>query len=445
LNAGARPAWREPALAGAYQSLVVCYLVSLLFFYQYGIPIGADVNLRAPDLFALLLLVMGAAATLLQGRLKIDSTFLGIAGAFILLEIGLPIVGAVGYRRPVDVASAVRMAMLWLPMIFLAMLAPPWRALRLEETVARVLAVTLWLNLAYALMQIAVAIGALPRLFLVTAWLEPFAVDESYKLFQGLRPSGFSLNSTALSVLGVVGVCFFYARYVADGVRADLVRTMLAVGIVILTTSRTAYATTAVILLAGWWKLSGARKLVLAALLLSGLAAVLLTVENTVGIELAFDRFQRLADSGVLGDVSFGNRLYQSWPNAIEAARNYRLGTLIQAPRALPLIDSGYLNYYLQGRWLFVVAVAVLIAGHWLVGLRAYFGSRKHRLGVMTLFLAIYLTAAMVVSNPLRSPLVIFVIVYSLWRLGAERRSVEVRAFPAAASIAGCPDGSRVV
>jgi hypothetical protein len=40
----------------------------------------------------------------------------------------------------------------------------------------------------------------------------------------------------------------------------------------------------------------------------------------------------------------------------------------------------------------------------------------------MTLFLAIFLTAALVVSNPLRSPLMIFFIVYALWRLQIERQ-----------------------
>ena len=51
----------------------------------------------------------------------------------------------------------------------------------------------------------------------------------------------------------------------------------------------------------------------------------------------------------------------------------------------------------------------------------------------MTLYLAIFLTLALVISNPLRSPLVIVFIVFAFWRLAAERGSVIVRAVPAAA------------
>ena len=120
--------------------------------------------------------------------------------------------------------------------------------------------------------------------------------------------------------------------------------------------------------------------------------------------------------------------MYDIWPTAIAAARDYKLGTLIQAPRTLPLIDSGYLTYYLQGKWASVAALSLLLAGHWFVGLRAYFGPAVRRVGVMTLFLGIFLTIALAISNPLRSPLVIFFIVYSFWRLDLERHAVSMRA-----------------
>ncbi|MGH8223101.1 MAG: hypothetical protein ACREQZ_09010 [Woeseiaceae bacterium] len=417
-------------LIGTYQSLVVWYLISLLYLYPYGISVSDEASLRVPDLLAVLAILVGVGAILLRRQVKIDRAFLGVAGAFVLLELFAPFVGAIGYRRPIDVVSALRMAMLWLPMIFLTMLAPSWRALRFEKNLAQVLVATLWLNFAYAVMQIAAAVGAVPQSFLVTAWLEPWAVDENYKIIQGLRPAGFFANSTALSVFGIVCLCFFYARFVSNGARQDLRRSLLSIGIVILSTSRTAYATGAAILFAGWWHLSTGRKSVLAAILICSALTVLLIVEETIGLEHAFYRFQRLAESSLLEDVSFGARVYQSWPTAIEAARDYTFGTLIQAPRALPLIDSGYLNYYLQGKWLFVAALAILLAGHWFLGLRAFFGRESQRLGVTTLFLAIYLTAALVVSNPLRSPLMIFFIVYSLWRLRVERQGRPMEALP---------------
>jgi hypothetical protein len=233
-------------------------------------------------------------------------------------------------------------------------------------------------------------------------------------------------------VFGIVCLSFFYARYVSGAVRRDLVNTLLSLGVVALSTSRTAYAAAAAILFAGWLHLSPGRKSVMALVLASGIAALLVVVEQTVGIDEAFYRFQRLADSGLLEDVSLGKRVNQSWPAAIAAAQSYPIGTLVQATRALPVIDSGYLNYYLQGRWLFVAAVALLLAGHWCLGLRAFFGPASRRLGLLALFLAIYLSAAMIVSNPLRSPLMIAFIVFALWRIRFEQQGRRLGLRPAA-------------
>ena len=77
-----------------------------------------------------------------------------------------------------------------------------------------------------------------------------------------------------------------------------------------------------------------------------------------------------------------------------------------------------------------MAALAILLAGQWFLGLRALFGREARRLGVMTLFLAMYLTIALVISNPLRSPLMIFFIIYSLWRLRVERQSTLMQALP---------------
>jgi hypothetical protein len=419
-------------LALAYQRIVAWYLVALLYLYPYGVAIGGEASLRLSDPFALLAMVVGAGAILYRGGIRMDRIGLAIAGAFVLLELATPFVGAVGYRRPGDAVSALRMAMLWLPMVFLTMLAPARHSLLFEAKLERVLAVTLWLNFGYAILQIASTLGVVPRALLVTSWLEPWAVDRNYNLIEGLRPSGFFANSTALSVFGIVGLCFFYARYVYHTQRRDFVNSLLSIGVIILSTSRTAYAAGAVILIAGWLHLAPGRKGLFALLFAAGVAAVLAVVEQTVGIDAAFYRFQRIAESGLLEDVSLGHRIYGSWPTAIAAARDYPLGTLVQAPRALPLIDSGYLNYYLQGRWPFIAALGVLLAGHWWLGLRAFFGPASRRLGLMALFLAIYLSAAMVVSNPLRSPLMIAFVVFALWRLGFELRSRSMGIRPAA-------------
>ena len=423
-------------LVSAYQRVAGWYLVALLYVYPYGVSFGDEASIRVSDLFALLAMAVGVGAIILRQSVRVDRTFLAVAGAFVLLELLLPFVGAVGYRRPGDAASALRMAMLWLPMVFLTLLAPPRNSVIFEAKLERVLSVTLWLNFGYALMQIANTLGIVPGALLVTSWLEPWAVDRNYNLIQGLRPAGFFANSTALSVFGIVCLAFFYARYVSGAARRDLVHVLLALGVIVLSTSRTAYAAGAAILFAGWLHLSPGRKGVIALILAAGVAALLVVVEQTVGIDEAFYRFQRLADSGLLEDASLGKRVYQSWPAAFAAAQAYPIGTLVQATRALPVIDSGYLNYYLQGRWIFVAALAVLLAGLWWIGLRAFFGPTTRRLGLLVLFLSIYLTAAMVVSNPLRSPLMIAFIVFALWRIRFEQQGMRVELRPAATAAA---------
>jgi hypothetical protein len=285
-------------------------------------------------------------------------------------------------------------------------------------------------------MQIANTLGIVPGAFLVTSWLEPWAVDRNYNLIQGLRPAGFFANSTGLSVFGIVCLAFFYARFVSGASRRDFMHVLLALGVIVLSTSRTAYAAGAAILFAGWLHLSPRRKGVIALILAAGIAALLVVVEQTVGIDDAFYRFQRLADSGLLEDASLGKRVYESWPAAIAAAQAYPIGTLVQATRALPVIDSGYLNYYLQGRWIFVTALAVLLAGLWWIGLRAFFGPASRRLGLLVLFLAIYLSAAMIVSNPMRLPLMITFIVFTLWRIRFEEQGRQMELRPAVTAAA---------
>lgn len=418
------PAARHPGpdFLSLYQRLLVGYLISILFLYPYGVPVGDFASLRPPDLFALALLLLGACAILVQGRIHVARMVFAVAGTFVLFEMAAPMIGAMGYRRFSDGISALRMAMLWLPLIMLTMLAPPSKALVMEDRIERILVVTLWLNFAYAMLQIAAAVGAIPYAYLPTTWLEPWTVDKNFNVIQGLRPAGFFANSTALSVFGMVCLCFFYARFVAYRSRRDLNRTLLAVVIVLFSTSRTAYAACAVVLFSGWWLLDGPRKRVVASIVALGALAMLMAVDATVGIEAAFSRFQRLADYGLLADPSFGSRVNRIWPAAIEAARDFRFGTLIQAPRTLPVVDSGYLNYYLQGRWPFVAAVVALIGGLWIIGITAFFGRAAERFGVLSLFLAAYLSLALAIANPLRSPLMAFFIVFVLWRLNLERR-----------------------
>ena len=68
------------------------------------------------------------------------------------------------------------------------------------------------------------------------------------------------------------------------------------------------------------------------------------------------------------------------------------------------LIDSGYLNYYLQGHWVFIASITFMLVSQWVIGLRSLRGPYLRPGGLMILFLACYVTVGMIITNPLRSP-----------------------------------------
>lgn len=430
LGAGARPALpaRGRSLAGAYEILVLVYLVALFYVYPYGIPLGAEASIRAPDLPGLLCLAAGAVAIALKQRMRVDYLFLSLVGPFVLLEIVTPVIGALGYRKIYDVVSSLRMAILWLPMVMLVLLAVPAAEPRFERRFRALLVASLWINIPYAMVQIAVDFGVLPAWMAFTRFLEPWAVASNFEVVLGLRPAGFFTNTTALSVFGVVCLCFFYAQYIARREPADLRYALASLFVILLTTSRAAFAAAALILAMGWFGLNARRKLKLVAILLAGVAAILLAIEQTIGLEQTFYRFTRIVESGVLADVSLGQRMRHTWPAALAVAQDYPFGTLISAPRIAALIDSGYLSFYMQGKWVFIATVAVMIAGMLVIGLHCLRQPRPAAGGLMILFLSLFLALAMVTSNPVRNPIVIVFLVFAFWKLMTERESRRVRA-----------------
>lgn len=418
------------SLTEAYESLLIAYLASLLYLYPYGVPLGGSASIRAPDILGLLCLALGACVLMYKRRVRADLVFLAIAGPFVILELVSPTIGAFAYRKPVDAVSSLRMAILWLPMIMLAAFRAPAAEPAFRRRFRGLLVVSLWLNIPYAIVQIAADFGVAPSWLVFTRFLEPWAVDRHFDVVVGLRPAGFFVNTTALSVFGIVCLCFFYAMYVAGRSRKDLWYAMLSLFLVVLTTSRVAFAAAALILALGWFGLSGGRRMALLAILAAGAAAILVAIENTIGLEETFYRFTRLAESGLLADVSFGHRVRDTWPRAIAISGSYPLGTWISAPRVAQLIDSGYLNYYIQGRWAFIGAIGLMLACQWTLGLRRLREPRHRPGALMLLFVTAYLTLGLVITNPARSPLVIAFLVLAYWVLREERDGAGVLARP---------------
>lgn len=60
--------------------------------------------------------------------------------------------------------------------------------------------------------------------------------------------------------------------------------------------------------------------------------------------------------------MSFSQRLFLSWPNALEVVEKLPFGTLSLSLSAIVIgtIDYGYLTYYTQGKFIFIFAVIIL-------------------------------------------------------------------------------------
>lgn len=425
---------RGPGLSRVYETLIVVYLITLLFLYPYGIALSSDASVKVPDLIGLVCIAFGAAILMARQRVRPDLAFLALVGPFVLLELAYPMIGAVGYRRPADVVSSLRAAVLWLPVILLPMIAAPAALPRFEHRLRQLFATALWLNLLYAIVLIAVSLGHAPGWMAFTRYLAPWAVVPYFDPIEGLRPAGFFSSVTTLSAFAIVCLSYFYASYIARRDHVDLYHTIGAAFLVLLTTARVAYAATALIFLIGWFVLSPGRKLVALGVGIAALAAILALVESTVGIEQAFHRFARVAESGLLADLSFGSRVSQIWPAALSVAAEYPFGSLISATTVVGLIDSGYLTYYIQGKWVFVASVVLMLAGQLAIGFWCLRRPQFLPGGLMLLFVSIYLTLAMVITNPLRMPVVIAFVVFAFWKLRTEVGSRFVCFTPGATS-----------
>ena len=106
--------------------------------------------------------------------------------------------------------------------------------------------------------------------------------------------------------------------------------------------------------------------------------------------------------------------------------RYYPWGTLVPTFKTLGIIDSGYLTYYAQGKWIFILGllssfIFILIASFKVKS------SNKSWAVFLTRYLLVYLLFSMVVTNSMRSPTVIFALLFSLWFLSIHREQYAHR------------------
>lgn len=390
--------------------LTVFYLITLCFGYSYGITLFGSINLRVSDFIAIFLVLFGLFLLFKINNIYIKP-FIPIL-PFLTLEVILPIIGGVFLVSIQDISSGFRIVLLYMP-ILLYFFFFGTKALSLfDNMIYKTLQWVVILNLIYCSIQFLVLYSILPENVLLENYLSQWAVDDHYRILDGLRASGFFINSTSLSIFGLISMAYFLSKYILLSGRKNLYFGLTSLILVIASTSRTAYLVALVfIVLVILMNVRKSFKLILV-----GSVAILvfiIVINNTLGGEEFFSRFIRL-DDGLESDYSLGLRMEVIWPYVITNLSSYPVGTLIPPTNVFGVVDSGYLTYYAQGKWMFIISLIFLLI------LTAYkyllkFLKRDNWSVIFLIFILIYIFTSMIVSNPLRNPIVIYFLLYALF------------------------------
>lgn len=402
-----------------YINISVLYFTFLCLFYPYGITLFGGVSFRIPDLLAIIVVFLSLITIIAWNKLRLTPIVLYPMIPLISLEIILPILGGVILFNLSDINSGFRIILLYAPLILYFLIFGFSGINAFNYKFQKALKFILILNTFYCLIQIFVLFNLVPSSFLFTIKLKGFAVDEHFKVIDGLRASGFFINSTSLSIFGILSMSYFFAKFISYNKNSFLLYGFLSLLLIVLSTSRTAYVCALIIFaITILFSLRKSFKLVFITSLFS--MFIIIFIETTVGVDSFFSRFIRLKE-GLENDYSLGHRLQITWPYVLESLRGYNFGTLIPPNQVFGVIDSGYLTYYAQGKWLFIIAILNLFVSTSILILKSYL---KNVIWSPTflLFLLIYITLAMVVSNPLRSPILIYMLIYAVVLNNFERR-----------------------
>lgn len=414
-----------------YQWLLLGYLATTLYLYQFGITIGSEFALRVPDVFGSACIGLGLATLAITLQLGPRYRSLLPALPVITAEIVLPLVGTVAAGGGLGgISNSLRMLFLWgPPCLYIAIFADLSSDQNLRIGIRRLLTFSVIANLIYSIVQLLVKAGFAPQSLIVLNNLSALAIDDSFQPFiQGFRAQGFFINSTGLAVFGICCLSYFLASHYESRKIRDAAWSMLSALLVVLSLSRTGligiFAILATYLL--FSNLRRATAFLIPFAVLAASAAVL--IDRYFGLELLLSRVQVFLDLGTSGayeDYSFAKRLYEHWPSTLEKLQNYPFGTLVSASTKFGVIDSGYLTYYAQGKWVFVAAFVWLLLV--LIGrsVRNWFKGIKLSGELLALFLALYLMLGMVISNPMRNAVLVFLLSYALWQTDYERNTLK--------------------
>ena len=404
-------------------TLLFFYAISIMFTYPYGIPVVGDSYIRIPDLFALLIGGFAIIVCSLFSKTKFKLKPLLPIAPFFLLEVILPVLGAFSYGSLSDSLSGVRVMLLYLPVGVCCLFFNLDSSLKLDIKIDKLLKIAVIANLLYGIVQLGVYLGLFPQSFLISSSLESFIADEHFNEVLGLRIAGFFTNTTALSVFGIVAMSYFLSKYKAYEKIGYLLYSMSALMLVFLSTSRAAYVSALIIVVYNIFssKLSKSIKTIVILTVAILLLLFILSFYFQINYEDFFYRFIRIREEGLSNDYSWQTRVEGIWPRVINAMHKYPMGTLIPPYKIFGFIDSGYLSYYAQGNYFFIASLIWFYIASFLYILKAKQTKRSWSVNFVFCLL-IYIIPAMVVSNSMRSPTVIFALIYGLWFVSVEKK-----------------------
>ena len=407
---------------------ILLYLFFTFFFYPYGFAVSGASYLRAPDLFALMSIIFGAAIVIIQKRIYRYPALEFVLLPFAFFEIIYPLLAVIALGAGVDqLANSLRMMLLWLPPLFLVWTTSPADYCNIDTKINNLLRFALIANISYGFIQMLHYLGLIPAAFVFTYILEPFAVDSHFRIINNIRASGFFVNTTGLAAFAMLCQSYFLGRFVIRQERVDLYFGALAVMTAIMTLSRAAMVGTIAITIFLWLTLGVRQKLTVPAGVFLVALIFLGIMDQYVGLSKLFYRyevFMELGLGGALSDSSFSLRFYEFWPRILAQLGNYPFGTLSSPGDRLGLIDSGYLTYYAQGRWPFLVAAVVMVTSMLVLGIVAFI-RRRDEGAIQIGFLSLYIAGAMVISIPTRYSFIVFFMVYAFWN--HQRFALETR------------------
>lgn len=159
--------------------------------------------------------------------------------------------------------------------------------------------------------------------------------------------------------------------------------------------------------------ISKASKKLATILVLTLLCAILWYYNIFEYLNMFIERFSRLIEYGLLNDYSLNHRISTLWGPPIEYSLDRYYGTVYNPVQKFIVIDSGYITYFAQGGFPFLLVLFGFLAALLMkvIILRNEINS-NFNVRFFAINLYVFLIIAMIISNPMRDYLVLFAIVF---------------------------------